>query len=87
MTVKSRSGPAARSATLARQIALVFHRLAVDGDDDVALLEAGLRGRAARHDIGDDGALGVLDAQREAISGVTLWILTPSQPRATWPCA
>ena len=41
------------SGHLAGQVAGVVHRLAVDGGDDVALLEAGLGGRTARHHFGD----------------------------------
>ena len=58
MTVKVAIWPAGTAGDLAGQVGGVFHRLAVDGGDDVALLEAGLGGRTTRHDFGDHRALG-----------------------------
>ena len=62
-----------------------FHRASFELQQDVARLEAGLRGRAVRHDLVDRTPLASFEPNERASSGVSGWIETPSQPRVTRP--
>ena len=57
ITVTSTRVAGRRVGDEARQLAHALHRLAVELDDDVAFLDAGLRGRAVVGEAGDEGAL------------------------------
>src|SRR5205085_9795897 len=58
------AGAGAESRNPAGKIARILDRLAIHGNNDVALMEASLRGRTVGNDAGDDGALGILHAER-----------------------
>ena len=61
---------------------MVSHRLAVELDDDVAFLDAGLGGRAVVGHPGDEGARAPRSMPSpSATSSVTSWMRTPIQPR------
>ena len=59
--------------------------VAIDRGDDVAALDAGLGGRAVLLRLGDQRAGRLLQPMLSAMSGVTVWICTPIQPRVTLP--
>src|SRR6185437_13286682 len=46
---------------MARQVARILDVAAIERDNDVALLEAGIRRGAVRHDLSDDGTLRIAD--------------------------
>ncbi len=70
-----------------RQVAHLGEVVAVIGQDHVALLDADLGGGAARGHVGDERAFRLGRPRLLAMSGVTSWICTPSQPRSTLPCS
>ena len=56
-------GVGREAGDLAGEVAAVGDLAAVDGQDRVAVLEAGLGGGARRGDLGDERALGLAQAQ------------------------
>ena len=84
----STSRPTSVSATIRGSDAHLGDRLAVELEDDVARLMSGLLGRAGRRDAGDERAAAPRRGPGSRRSpSVTVWMRTPSQPRATRPIA
>ena len=69
----------------ARQIAHLANVFPVELDDDVPRLQARRLGRALLVDAGDQRAFGSVMPRLSAMSSVTAWMRTPSQPRRVSP--